>query len=191
MTENEKYLEEAQQKVAAFKAEMESDRLRESAMALENVILAKEHDADIRKRLRTDSLNLWLTLIQLLDENIDPKFDPNDGPEELVQPPPTSEGLVYPPGADPALIDDPKARAEYEKAIADSRAKTENYRLQIQIGRLNDYIPPRAENFILNSFNKSAEDQKELKTAIDEIIKKPERKARLLQLLEPSETPNH
>ena len=189
MTENEKFIKEAEEKIEAFKSEKEPERLRESSMALENIVLAKEHNTEIRKKMRSKSLNLWLTLLQILDKNLDPNFDSEDIPMRSIVPPPTSNGAAYPAGADPALIDDPKARAEYEKAIAENRKKTENYRLQIQLGRLNEKIPPRAENFIRNSFNDSMEDQEELRTAIEAKIEKPERKADLLKLLEPSQPP--
>lgn len=188
MSENEKYLKTAREKIEAFKTEMEAERLRESSMALGNVILAKEHNAEDRKKLRSESLNLWLTLLQIIDKNLDPNFDPKDVPSMSVIPP-ASGGVAYPAGADPALIADPQARAEYEKAIADNRKKAVNHRLQIQLKRVSERVTPRAENFIRNSFNDSPEDQEELRTAIEEKIEKPERKANLLKLLEHSQPP--
>jgi len=183
MTENEKYLSEAREKIRAFETEREAERLREAAMALDNIVLAKEHEAEIRHRLRSDSLNLWLDLVRIIDRHLDPEFKADDVPQKLVQPPPTSDGTVYAPGADPALIDDPQARAEYEKARADNQAKTIKYRMQTQLRRLNERIPPRAEEFIRNSFTSSADDQSELKTAIDAKIENEPRKTALLKLL--------
>ncbi|MEP6901790.1 MAG: hypothetical protein ABJA66_08575 [Actinomycetota bacterium] len=188
MTENEKYLKEAQTRVKEFETEMEAERLREASMALENVNLAQEYDSKTRSRLRKDCLYLWLTLLQLLDQHIDPKFNADDLPTNLVQPPSLSNGVVLRPGADPAKIDDPKLRAEYEKAIAENRAKAENYRLQTQLRRLNESIPPKAEEFIRNSYSSAASDQEELKTAIEKIITKPERKEDLSKLLKPLES---
>ncbi len=187
MQDNEKYLNAAQARAKEFEAEREPERLREAYMALENVILAQEHDPKTRGQLRTDSLSLWLHLLQLLDRFLDPNFNPEDVPEKLVQPPPTSGGIVLRPGADPALIDDPKVRAEYEKAIAANRAKADHYRLQINLRRLEERIPPRAEAFIRNSYTSAPGDQEELQTAIDGIMKNPQRKARLLKLLTPSQ----
>lgn len=187
MTDNQKYLNEAQARVKEFEAELEPERLREAYMALEDVILVQETDPKSRARLRTNALSLWLHLLQLLDRFLDPKFNPEDVPEMLVQPPPTTGDVVYPPGADPALIDDPKARAEYEKAIAANRAKADHYRLQINLRRLDERITPRAEAFIRNFYTPAAIDQKELQTAIDEIIRDPRRKAGLLKLLSSSQ----
>lgn len=190
MTENEKYLKEAQAKIKAFETEKEPERLRESAMALENIILAKEHETEVRKKLRSDSLTSWLTLLQIFDKHYQPDFNPDDMPEMLVQPPPQADGSVLRPGADPAKIADPKARAEYEKAIAENRAKQENYRMQIQLGRLDDFIPPSAENFITNSFSDADEDQKELREAIDKTIENENRKTRLMTLVKAEKTTN-
>ncbi len=185
MTENQKYLDDARGRIREFEAGLEPERLREAYMALENVSLAKEHVSKTRARLRTDSLSLWLGLLQILDHHLDPNFNPEDGPEELVQPPRTSDGVVYPPGADPALIRDPRARAEYEKAIAANRAKVENYRLQIHLRRLDERITQRAKEFIRGSYRPASDDQEELKKAIEETIKDPGRKADLLKLLTP------
>ena len=183
MTENEKYLKEAQDKIKAFESEREPERLRESAMALENIILTKEFDAKIRKKMRANSLSLWLTLLQILDKNLRSDFDPEDTPDFIVQPSPLPDGTVLRPGTDPAKINDPKSRAEYEKAIAENREKQENYRLQTQLHRLEEKIPPCVEQFIRDSYTSSSDDQKELKEAIDKFIEKPERKTELSKLL--------
>ncbi len=186
-TENEKYLKEAQTRVKEFEKESEPERLREAYMALENVVLEQEYDARIRNRLRGECLTLWLEMVAILDRRLDPEFNPEDLPENLVQPP-TTKGVVYPPGADPALIADPKARAEYEKAVAANNAKINNYRLQTHLKRLNDQIPQRAAEFIENSYTESADDQKELKAAIDRIIENPARHADFSKLLKSSKS---
>ena len=186
MTENEKYLKQAQEFIRAFETEKEPERLSDASRALENIILEKEHDAKIRLKLRSDCLTLWLNLVQIIDRRLDPKFDPEDVPEKLIQPPPLADGSVLRPGADPAKIDDPNLRAEYEKAIAENRAKSANYRIQIQLRRLNESIPPRAAEFIENSYTASDDDQKEVKAAIDRLIEDPARHADFSKLLKSS-----
>lgn len=187
MNENQKYLKEAQEHAREFEDKPEPELLRQAYLALENVLLLEEDEPKTRGQLRTKSLYLWLHLIQLLDRFLDPNFNPEDVPELAIQPPPTSEGVVYPPGADPALIDDPKARAEYKKAIADNEAKTAHYTLQTKLRRMDERITPRAEDFIRNFYTPAPGDQKELKTAIDKTIKGPRRKADLLKLLTQSQ----
>jgi hypothetical protein len=186
MTNNQEYLNEAQAHVNEFAAEPEPERLREAYQALENVSLVQEQDPIARTRLRADTLSSWLHLLQVLDRLIDPRFDPEDVPFNLVQPPPTSGGVVYPPGADPALINDPKARAEYEKAIAANRTNIERYGLQTHLCRLDERITPRAEAFIRTSYTSAPHDQQELRTAIDQAITHPPRRAALSKLLSPS-----
>lgn len=185
MTENEKYLKEAREGIKDFQAEQEPERLREAYMAAENVNLAVEHRSAVRRHLRAECLSVWLRLLQLLDSHLDPSFDLDDLPDSAAQPPPTSDGVLYGPGADPALIDDPKARAEYERAIAAARAKASDYRLQVHLGRLNERILPRVEKFIREHYTDSPGDQKELKAAIEKVIEDPRRKASLLKLLTP------
>jgi len=183
MTENEKYIKEARKKISAFEKENEAERLREASMALENVVLEQEYNVKIRHRLRRECLTLWLDSVRIIDHNLDPEFKADDIPPRLVQPPPTSDGTAYAPGADPALIDEPKARKEYEKARADNQAKIVKYRRQTQLRRLNERIPPRAEEFIRKSFTSFSNDQNELKTAVDAKIENPARKAEMLKLL--------
>lgn len=185
MTENQTYLDEARQRAKGFETELEPERLREAYMGLENVVLVAEHDPKTRARLKSECLIEWLRLLQLLDRFLDTKFDPRDVPDELVEPPPIPGGAVLRPGADPALIHDPIARAEYEKAIAASRAKANQYRLQTQLHRLNERISQLAEAFIRSSYTSSKRDQEELRNAINKIIKDPKRKAGLLEILEP------
>jgi hypothetical protein len=183
MTDNEKCLKQAQERIKAFETEKEAERLNEASMSLENIILAKEIKSEVRARLRKECLFLWLNILQTIDAHLDPKFDPKDVPEKLVQPSPLSDGEILRPGADPAKINDPQLRAEYEKAIAENRTKTINYRLQTQLRRLNEKIPSSANDFIRKSYTSSAADREELKNAIEKIIQNTERKTNLSQLV--------
>jgi hypothetical protein len=181
MTNNEKYLKDTQAHAKDFEVGLEPERLREAYMALENVILAQEPDTNARIQLRATVLSSWLYLLQILDRFLDPNFNPNDVPEKFVQPPPLMGGVLLRPGADPALIDDPVARAEYEKAIAANRVKAEKYRLQVHLHRLDEQIPQRAEAFICNSYTFAPSDRDEVKAQILKMIKNPLRQAVLLK----------
>ena len=176
MTDNQSFLNEAKTYAKGFEDELEPESLKQAYESLENVQLTKEKDIVKRNQLRLNTLQLWLHLIELLDRHLDPNFNPDDVPERLIQPPPTSKGVVYPPGADPSLIDNPQARAQYEKEIADNQAKITNYTLQVKLRRLDERITPRTKEFIENSYSASEEDQKELTTKIDEMIENLQRK---------------
>lgn len=182
MPDNQASLRKAHTRIQEFEAKPEAERLREASLALSDVNLLQEQDVRIRSQVREDCLWGWLRLVDLVDRSIDPKFDPKDLPETTVQPPPTSKGVVYPPGADPALIDDPGARAEYEKARNAGRIKAERYRLQTELRRVSERIADLTSAFIRKNYSADNHDQQELKSAIEEIIKLPERKAELLKL---------
>jgi len=185
MTQNEQYLNEAQARAKEFETEREPARLREAYMALQNVVIIREHDPKARALLRRKSLEMWLGLVEILDRFLDPNFDPKDVPEMTVQPPPGRDGVALPPGADPAKIDDPRARADYDKAIAANRANAERYRLQSDLRRVNERVTQLADAFIRSSYTSTKRDQEELRATIDKTIKNPTRKAELQRLLSP------
>lgn len=183
MTDNERYFSEARAQMAAFATEKEPERLREAYINLENVVLAQEPDHAESARLRFRVLSTWLELVATVDRFLDPDFDPEDVPEEGVEPPPTSEGVVYPPGADPAVIDDAEARAAYEKAIAANRAKAERYRLQSKLRQLDDRIMARAQAFIRKSYTYAPADREEVRATVPELVSDPRRQDELLSAL--------
>ena len=185
MTENEKYLNEAQVLAHRFQAEREPETLREASLALINVNLAREEELKTRNNVRERSLLEWLHVLDLLDGALDPHFDPADVPEKLVQPPPSPGGEVLRPGADPSRIADPKARAEYEKAIAANREKAAHYRVQTHLRRLDEQLEAQAESFMRDAYSPVPSDQRELRTAIEQTIQNPSRKAKLLKVLKP------
>ncbi len=185
-TDNQRYLREAGAHLQEFTAQSEPERLREAYMALENVILADEPDPAVRARVRGDCLALWLRLLQIVDRLLDPRFDIEAVPEKNVQPPANADGVVYPPGADPARIDDPVARREYTDAIAANRRYSEHYRMQVQLQRVEERLAPLVEAFIRDSYTAAPADQQELRAAIEQHITHPPRKTALSQLLAPS-----
>gem|GEM_PF-6243370 len=183
MSENRKYVGEAKVLIAKFEHDMEPERLRKAYLLIKNVDLSKESHNRKLLWIRAECLSIWLKMIQLLDTYVDPKFNPDEVLETQVQPPPTSKGVVFPPGTDPNYIDDPKARNKYEKDIAVNQDKLKKYRIQIYLRQLNDSISNGAKEFILGSFNSSFSEQMEIKLAIDRIIENNVRKEDLLKLV--------
>jgi hypothetical protein len=183
MTEVQKYLKEAHERMLEFEKQHDPERLREADRALENVELVKVVDPKVRVRLRAECLGTWLELVALLDRSIDPGFNPNDFPSKQVEPPAIPGAPSLEPGADPAQIRDPVARAAYERAIAANRAKTENYRVQTQLRRIGERVYPQSEIFIRRYYKAAPADQRELNEAVGRIIKDPDRKTRLSGLL--------
>jgi hypothetical protein len=184
MTDNNQYLLEAEALEKKFQAEMEPERLREAFGALENVRLELAVDPAARARLRAATLYSWLRLLRTLDHHLDPGFDLKALPEVHVEPPPISDGGIRLPSINPALIDDPKARAEYQQAIADNRARADRYSLQVHLRQLDERITPHVEAFIRGAYTQSTIDLQELRAAI-EGVDVPHRRAELMKLLSP------
>ena len=182
-TNNDKHLAHAAELIKAFETEREPEHLREASIELENVDLRRVYDKKLRSKQRLQCLELWLTIIQTIDKNIDAAFDPNDVPTLNVMPPPLKNGTQLWPGADPALIDDPKAREEYQKAIKANREKQERVLIQSQLRELNETIPDGAVKFI-NRYYPDAE-RSEPRDAIKKIIESESRRELLLRSIEP------
>jgi hypothetical protein len=185
VVDNEQYLKEARVRAKKFEQTLEPEQLKESYAALENVYLPDAPDPQTRRRLRGRCLEVWLQLIQLVDQSLDPNFDPDDVPERTVAPPPTAQGGADRPGVDPAKIRDPQARAAYEAAIAANREKARNYRLQVHLRRLDERITERAKSFIRDAYTPASEDRTELRNGIENTLKDRRRKADFLELLAP------
>lgn len=180
MNNNSKHLEEAKAYAKRFEETLEAEQLREAYLTLENINVALEAN-NTRNALRADCLHMWLQLLALLDQQLDPQFDLEETPDLQVQPPDTADGTSYPPGADPALIEDPVARAGYVHAIRDNQAKIAKYGLQVRLHRLNERITSRAEAFIRNFYSFAPSDREEVKAQVLKMIKNPSRQAELLK----------
>jgi hypothetical protein len=176
-------LDEARAHTAQFEKAHDTEALRQGYEVLENVSIQDQREPEARHALRAEVLRLWLRMLSLLDQTIDPHFDPKDVPSRVVQPPPTKGGVVFPPGVEPERIDDPAARAQYEKAIAANQAKIDHYRLQVELRRLDERITPRAERFIHDSYTSDPRDLAELRVAIDQSVTNPTRKTALSKLV--------
>lgn len=84
---------------------------------------------------RRERVKLWLHALHRLKTEKDEDFDPNDLPVLNVTPP---KGIrVRIAGMSPEAIEDPKLRAEYEKAIA-ANAKKADYRTKQFLLRQNE-----------------------------------------------------
>jgi len=189
MSDNQVLLQTARDAETAFAARRDPDQLTRAVEALENVQWREPLHLPERGRLRRETLDAWLHLVRLVDDALDPDFDPGRLPELAVQPPPTRDGIVYPPGADPALIEDPDSRDRYARELADNRAYAEHYRLQSRLRPLEERVVDACSAFIKDSYRGNPADEREAKAAIQAVIKSPRRRAALLSLLaSPSST---
>lgn len=174
ITDNEKRLANATELIRLFETEREPERLRESSIELENVDLRRVNDKKVREDQRGRCLALWLTLVRSVDRNLDPSYDPDDSPPLKVDPPPLKDGTKLWPGADPKLIDDPKAREEYEKAIVANRERQEKVLFQSQLHELDQPLFDKAIAFIRRNYAENERDS--VKVTIEKTIESESRK---------------
>ena len=185
MNLNTQYIAEAKSKIERYEKDREPEHLRQAALALQNVDLKAETEWLLKAQTRLTCLTYWVTILQLLDYNLEPDFDPNEIIPMNVIPPHDNSIERLPSGADPKLIKDPKARADYEQKIEANRLKQQIFRAQTQLHRLKDYLPACAKRFIAANYTSIEIDRLELNAAIEKHIKIAERKAELLKLIEP------
>jgi len=178
MDSDTKHLQEAQAYAKRFEETLDSEQLRKAYLELENISVMQQAPGS-SPALRADTLRMWLVLLALLDQQLDPSFDQEKMPDLQVQPPDTADGTSYAPGADPALISDPAARRAYERAIRDNEAMIANYGLQVRLHRLNERITARAETYIRHAYTFAPSDREEVQAQILKVIKSPKRQAAL------------
>lgn len=160
--------------LAEFQKQRDADLLEAAADRLQAIVVSDEIDPDRRRKLRSETLELWLELFALIDDALDPKFDPDDLPSITASPPPAG-GVTYPPGVDPAVVTDPAARSEYERRIAENENKTKYYNLQTKLRRLDQRLRPRLNSFIRQAYSADAADRQELEAAIQKLIQNQQR----------------
>jgi len=75
---------------------------------------------------RRQLLQVWIQIFRVIERSPDLSYDPND-PRNVVYncvtPPQDADGSRAPACADPRVIKDPNARAQYVAAIAENKAK--------------------------------------------------------------------
>ena len=176
-------LQRAMKKTVAFADSHDVQLLKDAEAALESINLVDEHDAAKRIAIRQEMLAAWLAVAAQLDRSIDPNFDPDDFPQEsLVQP--SVDGISITSNA-PENIKDPKARAEFQRAVDENTKKTIRYTLQFELLRLNERVTDRLGRFIRMAYMPSASDQREVKAAMERAGTDPARGTRLLAPIVP------
>jgi hypothetical protein len=171
------------QQVAAALAEFEKtkslERLESAIQTLDGLDLPQPSDTAARQRAG----RLWLAVLEAIDRNLDPKFDPKDVPAANVVPP-TFKGITYPSGVDPTAIPDPAARAEYEAALNKNKEKADRYRFQNKLRRLDSRATAAAQTFFKRFYTTSAADQKEFDELLEKARPSPARAQKLKAIFE-------
>lgn len=108
---------------------------------------------------RSERARYWLHAWQRLERSINRNFDFNQRPTLNVLPPPG----YGPAGISPSSIKDPKARAEYERRIAENNEKIAEYNRQWQLRQLDDYFTPYVKRFIIEAYSKAPYNLEEIR----------------------------
>jgi len=122
------------------------------------------------KSSRALKTRLWLYLLNYIEKQMDPTFDPKDEPEmnisvaELGESTMTNEILFA--GMDPQGIKDPKLRKKYEEALKKRDDKHIRQSFQWNLLQLREELAERLKQHIKRSF-KTPEDVLEM----DELMK--------------------
>ncbi len=140
---------------------------------------ATSGDDLVEKRAENAAIRLhaWRRLL----EAIDPNWDPDDMPVGNISPP-VATGL--PSGIDPAAIQDPALRAEYEEAIRSNGQKAQKYNEQYKYSKWLRRIPNRVENNIIREYSHPPYAIEELRKMLDDQIPDQEAKARIIEAVE-------
>ena len=136
----------------------------------QELVQRRKKDIDIR-------LHAW----KRLTDAVDPKWDPNDLPKINITPPP-STGL--PSGIAPEAIQDPKLRAEYEKAIEQNEQKAKKYSEQYELHKWLKKYPDRAEKYIIQLYSAEPYDTEELKQLLEKYKIDQEVQTRIINAVE-------
>lgn len=150
--------------LVAFDRERAADYLM---AALDRIGAACAEDVPRRGRLgaRRTALARWVRFFAALDRSIDPRWDERRVPMMRVEPP-RSGGVQLPTGADPALISDPAARAEYERAIRANHEYADYFGLQLDLHRLEQRANVRVRQFFAEHYTTAQGDRDEVVSAV-------------------------
>ncbi len=161
-------IDTARSQLEEFEKTKDVTNLENAIRAAEQIDISKLTEVQKEAQLRHRTVKLWLGILAAIDRSLDPKFDPNDLPEESITPPP-SGAIEYPSAIDPSAIRDPVVRAQYEKALKENSQKAEHYRLQTKLRRLNPHATVDVDRFLTNYYTDSAADHADLESLLGEL----------------------
>lgn len=157
------------------------DALVKASELIENMNGSKRSDLRQFRAARLRKLNLWLAVLNHIDKETDPHFNPADVPF-LTVPPPSIPGVVLDSGISPKDIKDPQARRRCEEAIEQNRKKTQRYNYQYDLMKMNEKLSRKVEAYILSSYSGSPDDVREVTESVDKYLQNEKRRTRLKKL---------
>lgn len=177
-----KQLDQVASQLSAFEKTSLLDQLEEAVKVMESVSPFGPNKDMVLARTRKRKAELWLGLLVVIDKNLDPNYDKNVVIQLNLVPPPDG-GVRWPSGVDPKVINDPKARAEYEAALKANREKAERYNFQLGLHRIDTRVSMDVERFVQSSYAGSESDKKELDDILNRSTLSTARKQKLKRAL--------
>lgn len=171
------------ERIAEFRKKKDLDELRRAAAAIDNVDVHALPDAAQRQAARKSALSAWLVVLDAMDTETDPRFNPSDVPAMRVTVPADARRDPGAPLTSPATVTDPEVRRKYDQAVTKNSDKTRRYVFQKELAQLNKQLTKRAESFIGSAFLKSPESAKVMDEAVREHVHSAGRAASLKALV--------
>ena len=166
-------IETATREIAEFEKTKEVNHLENAIKATQSVDMSKlaaPQQSEARQRTASE----WFRILAVIDENMDPRFDETNPPDESITPPPAG-AIEYPSSVDPKSIADPAARAAYEKQRKENGIKAEQFRLQLKLRRLDPRATANTDRLVIQYYTYSVKDQAALDGLLQESKLSPTR----------------
>ena len=152
------------ERFATFAQQGDTTSLYEALAIIEAAERQTTHSDPVGRRL---AVARRLHFLAALGHHLDPRFDPADKPVVGAPPPPSHHGPVYPTGqVDPSDIADPAERAEYERAVAVSKAYARWYDTQSQLRRIDERATRFLELLLREQYRDTAADRDEFEALL-------------------------
>lgn len=124
-------------------------------------------DPSLALQLARQRVAGWLTILEIINHDLPPGFDPEEPPEMTVSPPPDASGAQLPPGVSPNAVKDPAARQAYIEAIEQNRTRFAEHRRASKLAEAHEVILERAEPSILDAHTTLGLPLEEIRTLVE------------------------
>jgi hypothetical protein len=168
------------EKFAAFERDQDPIRIEEAFKMVED---ANRDVTPGDRAARKAGLLRWLRFQAALDREIDPSLPHTDFAVPGARLPPV-HGPIQPSGeVDPATIPDPVARAEYVRALKESREQHRHFFAQTQLRRIDEKAMLFVKVFLASNYTSSEPDRQEMEGLFSAAQVSEPRKERLRAIM--------
>jgi hypothetical protein len=168
---------------------VDKDRYFKIGESIECLEVSRDYGSRAWREERAVVLELFITLLNKIDDRINRNFNFNDMPSSVVSPP-DETGL--PAGVDPTEIKDATMRAKYEEAIRANTKRKVEYQWQVVLRDADRLWTERAGAFAVKAYiaDKNSDykppttDKEELVAALKKRVTNADRRKSLLEFID-------